>query len=90
MPVMESGTVYPKPKTTIADKLHKVYPYLLRRLDVCYTSQVWAIDATIIPMKKGSLYLVAIIDGYSRKILACRLSGTMVKWSNKIGHDSVV
>ncbi len=71
------GAIYPKPKTTKANKAHKVYPYLLRDTEVTYANQAWAIDITYIPMAKGSLYLVAIIDWYSRKVLSWRLSNTM-------------
>ncbi|NOE48049.1 IS3 family transposase [Vibrio cholerae] len=74
---MAIGAIYPKPKTTLANKAHKVYPYLLRDIDVTYPNQAWAIDITYIPMAKGFLYLVAIIDWYSRKVLAWRLSNTM-------------
>ncbi|QYO71453.1 IS3 family transposase [Vibrio cholerae] len=74
---MGIGAIYPKPKTTLANKAHKVYPYLLRDIDVTYPNQAWAIDITYIPMAKGFLYLVAIIDWYSRKVLAWRLSNTM-------------
>ncbi|MFV8423887.1 IS3 family transposase, partial [Vibrio parahaemolyticus] len=74
---MGIGAIYPKPKTTLANKAHKVYPYLLRDIEVTYSNQAWAIDITYIPMAKGFLYLVAIIDWYSRKVLAWRLSNTM-------------
>ncbi|MBY8113236.1 IS3-like element ISVpa4 family transposase [Vibrio fluvialis] len=74
---MGIGAIYPKPKTTLANKAHKVYPYLLRDIEVTYPNQAWAIDITYIPMTKGFLYLVAIIDWYSRKVLAWRLSNTM-------------
>ncbi|WP_274056102.1 IS3 family transposase [Vibrio parahaemolyticus] len=74
---MGIGAIYPKPKTTLANKAHKVYPYLLRDIEVTYPNQAWAIDITYIPMAKGFLYLVAIIDWYSRKVLSCRLSNTM-------------
>ncbi|EKO3587268.1 IS3 family transposase [Vibrio metschnikovii] len=74
---MGIGAIYPKPKTTLANKAHKVYPYLLRDIEVTYPNQAWAIDITYIPMAKGFLYLVAIIDWYSRKVLAWRLSNTM-------------
>ena len=77
MIAMGIGAVYPKQRTTIADKSHKIYPYLLRDIDIVYANQVWAVDITYIPMKKGFLYLVAIIDWYSRKILSSRLSNTM-------------
>ncbi len=74
---MGIGAIYPKPKTTLANKAHRVYPYLLRDIDVTYPNQAWAIDITYIPMAKGFLYLVAIIDWYSRKVLTWRLSNTM-------------
>lgn len=74
---MRIGVIYPKVKTTIPNKNHKVYPYLLRNLSVTYPNQVWATDITYIPMAKGFLYLVAIIDWYSRKVLSWRLSNTM-------------
>ncbi|EIW7482894.1 TPA: IS3 family transposase [Vibrio parahaemolyticus] len=74
---MGIGAIYPKPKTTLANKAHKVYPYLLRNVEVTYPNQAWAIDITYIPMAKGFLYLVAIIDWYSRKVLSWRLSNTM-------------
>lgn len=74
---MGIGAIYPKPKTTIANKAHKVYPYLLRDIEITYPNQAWAIDITYIPMAKGFLYLVAIIDWFSRKVLSWRLSNTM-------------
>ncbi|MEZ9292434.1 IS3 family transposase [Vibrio lentus] len=74
---MGIGAIYPKPKTTLTNKAHKVYPYLLRNVEVTYPNQAWAIDITYKPMAKGFLYLVAIIDWYSRKVLSWRLSNTM-------------
>lgn len=74
---MGIGAIYPKPRTTIGNKAHKVYPYLLRDIEVTYPNQAWAIDITYIPMAKGFLYLVAIIDWFSRKVLSWRLSNTM-------------
>ncbi|CAK2439811.1 transposase [Vibrio crassostreae] len=74
---MGIGAIYPKPRTTLANKAHKVYPYLLRDIEVTYPNQAWAIDITYIPMAKGFLYLVAIIDWYSRKVLSWRLSNSM-------------
>ncbi|EGS66093.1 putative transposition helper protein,middle [Vibrio cholerae HC-51A1] len=67
---MGIGAIYLKPQTTLANKAHKVYPYLLRDIEVTYPNQAWAIDITYIPMAKGFLYLVAIIDWYSRKVLS--------------------
>ena len=74
---MNIRALYPKPKTTRPNKDHKIYPYLLRNMEVTYTNQVWATDITYIPMNKGFLYLVAIIDWFSRKVLSWRLSNTM-------------
>lgn len=74
---MGIGAIYPKPKTTIENKANKVYPYLLRDIEVTYLNQAWAIDITYIPMAKGFLYLVAIVDWFRRKVLSWRLSNTM-------------
>jgi putative transposase len=59
---MGLGPIYPKPNTTLTNKVHKVYPCLLRDIEVTYPNQAWAIDITYIPIAKGVLYLVAIID----------------------------
>ena len=69
--------LYPKAKTTIPDSNHKIYPYLLNGLDINRPNQVWCTDITYIPMGKGSLYLVAVMDWSSRKVLSWRLSNTM-------------
>lgn len=66
-----------KPKTGIPNPEDKRYPYLLRDLDIDHPDQVWCADITYIPMKRGFLYLVAIMDWYSRKVLSWRLSNTM-------------
>jgi len=77
MQAMGIYALYPKPRTTIANKKLKVYPYLLRDIEVGCPDIAWATDITYIPMKNGFLYLVAIIDWYSRKVLSLRLSNTM-------------
>lgn len=74
---MGLAALYPKKKTSIPDKEHVVYPYLLRDLKVTRPGQVYASDLTYIPMAKGFLYLTAVIDWYSRKVLSWRLSNTM-------------
>ncbi len=56
---------------------HKIYPYLLRKLPITTPNQVWCVDITYIPMQRGFLYLVAIMDRYSRKVLSWRLSNSM-------------
>jgi putative transposase len=69
--------VYQKPRTSLRHPEHRVYPYLLRNLSVTKPNQVWCADITYIPMKRGFLYLVAIMDWHSRAILSWRLSNTM-------------
>jgi len=69
--------IYPKPKTSRPHPQHKVYPYLLRNLSIDHPNQVWAADITYIPMSCGHMYLVAIMDWYSRKVLAWRISNTL-------------
>lgn len=69
--------VYPKKKTSIPNKQHHIYPYLLKNMKIEKTNQVWASDITYIKMAKGFVYLVAIMDWYSRYILAWDLSITM-------------
>ncbi len=69
--------VYRKPRTTIPEQRHKIYPYLLTRRVIEHPNQVWCADVTFIPMARGFMYLVAVMDWYSRKVLAWRLSNTM-------------
>ena len=77
MRLMGIEAVYPKPRTTRPHPQHKVYPYLLRDLTIDRPNQVWACDITYIPMARGFMYLVAVMDWYSRKILSWRVSNTM-------------
>lgn len=74
---MNIHSVAPKPNTSRPGKQHKIYPYLLNKLKIDYSNHVWATDITYIPMAKGFLYLVAIMDWYSRKVLSWRLSNSM-------------
>jgi len=69
--------LYPKKNTSEPGKGHKIYPYLLKGLNIHRSNQVWATDITYVPMAKGFLYLVAIMDWHSRKVLSWRLSNTM-------------
>lgn len=75
--LMGIETLYPKRNLSLANQQHKVYPYLLKGLNIIRPNQVWSTDITYIPMAKGFVYLVAIIDWYSRKVLSWRLSTTM-------------
>ena len=77
MRLMSLMPIYQKPNTSKAAKGHKTYPYLLRGLLVGRPNQVWAADITYLPMRKGFLYLVAIIDWHTRKVLAWRISNTL-------------
>jgi putative transposase len=77
MKLMGLEAIYPKPYLSKVNSEHQKFPYLLRNEVIAYCNQVWASDITYIPMKKGFLYLVAIIDWYSRFILAWRLSNTL-------------
>lgn len=69
--------IYAKPRTSIPDPGHKIYPYLLRGLKVTRPNQVWSTDITYVRLSHGFVYLVAIIDWFSRKVLSWRLSNTM-------------
>ena len=69
--------IYQKPRTSVRHPEHKIYPYLLRGLRINRPNQVWCADITYVPMKRGFLYLVAIMDWHSRAVLAWRLSNTM-------------
>ena len=69
--------VYRRPRTTKPAPDHKIYPYLLRDLKITHPNQVWAADITYIPMARGFLYLVTIIDWYSRYVISWRLSNTL-------------
>lgn len=75
--VMGLRAIFPGPHTSKRRKDHKVYPYLLRGLEIKYPNQVWGTDITYIPMPKGYLYLIAIIDLYSRFVVNWSLSNTM-------------
>jgi putative transposase len=77
MRLMGLMPIYRQPRTSIPAKGHKLYPYLLRGVSVDRPNQVWCADITYIPLAKGFLYLVAIMDWWSRKVLAWRLSNTM-------------
>nr|WP_257154230.1 MULTISPECIES: IS3 family transposase [Paracoccus] len=69
--------IYQAPRTSEPHPQHRIYPYLLRNLAIERPDQVWCADVTYIPMRRGFLYLVAIMDWFSRKVLAWRLSNTM-------------
>ena len=69
--------IYQKPNTSKPAKGHKTYPYLLRGLPVDRPNQVWCVDITYLPMRRGFLYLVAIMDWHTRMVLSWRISNTL-------------
>jgi putative transposase len=69
--------IYPKPRLSAAGRGHKIYPYLLRGVKIERPDQVWSADITYIPMTSGFMYLAAVIDWYSRYVVAWRLSNTL-------------
>jgi putative transposase len=69
--------IYQKPNTSAPHPEHKIYPYLLRGIEITRPNQVWCADVSYIPMRKGFLYLVAVMDWHSRKVLSWRLSNTL-------------
>lgn len=77
MRLMRLVPIYQEPNTSKKHPAHKIYPYLLKGLAITRPNQVWCADITYIRMERGFLYLVAIMDWYSRKVLAWRLSNTL-------------
>ncbi len=77
MRLMGIQVIYPRKRTSIPGKGHKIYPYLLSHLAIVRPNQAWAADITYVPMAQGFAYLVAILDLYSRKVLAWRVSNTL-------------
>ena len=77
MRTMGLQAIYQKPRTSMPNTQHRIYPYLLRNLSVERPNQVWCADITYIPMRRGFLYLVAVMDWHTRAVLSWRLSNTM-------------
>ena len=77
MRVMGLEAVYPKPRLSLAGQGHRLYPYLLRDVGIERADQVWSSDITYVPLATGFMYLAAVIDWYSRCVLAWRLSNTL-------------
>lgn len=74
---MGLAAIYQQPRTTVPHPEHRIYPYLLRGLRIERPDQVWCSDITYIPMRRGFLYLVAVMDWATRKVLSWRLSNTL-------------
>jgi putative transposase len=77
MAKMGLAPIYQRPRTTVPHPEHRVFPYLLRDLAIDHPNHVWCADLTYIPMRRGFLYLVAVMDWATRKVLAWRVSNTM-------------
>jgi putative transposase len=77
MKILGLEAIYPKKKTTISDKTHRIYPYLLRGVEIDRPNQVWAADITYIRLVGGFCYLVVIMDWYSRCVLSWRVSNSL-------------
>ena len=77
MRTMNLLAIYPKPKLSKRHPEHRIYPYLLKGLDIVRANQVWCTDITYIQLAKGFCYLVAVMDWYSRYVLSWRLSNTL-------------
>src|SRR5258708_5978201 len=74
---MGMEALYRRPRTTKPEPGHKIYPYLLRGMEITRPNQVWAMDITYIPMERGFVYLAVVLDWFSRRVLSWRLSITM-------------
>ena len=77
MRLMGIEAIYPRKRTTIPGGPSGIHPYRLKGLDICRPNQVWCADITYIPMRRGYMYLFAILDWYSRKVIAWELSTTL-------------
>src|SRR4051794_14807550 len=77
MRTMGLEAIYPKPRLSAAGRGHKIYPYLLRGVKVERPDQVWSTDITYVPLPSGFMYLAAVIDWFSRYVIAWRLSNTL-------------
>lgn len=81
--------LYRRPNTTKRNASHKIYPYLLRDLPITKVNQVWATDITYIPMKQGFVYLVAVMDWFTRKVLSWNRSISLGEASPAIGSRAM-
>lgn len=77
MRLMGLEAIYPRPNTSKSAKAHRIYPYLLQNVEIVRPNQVWSTDITYVPMNGGFMFLVAVIDWYSRYVLSWRISNTL-------------
>jgi putative transposase len=91
MQLMDLKTIYTKANTSIPNKEHIKYPYLLKDLIITHRNHVWATDITYIPMQRGFMYLMAVVDLYSRKVLNWSVSNTMdAEWCTEVLNQTIV
>lgn len=82
--------IYPRPNTSQPNKGHKIYPYLLRGLKIDHINQVWQTDITYVPMKRGFMYLMAVIDVHSRYVLNWSISNSMeAAWCTQVVQQAI-
>jgi len=90
MKIIDWRTIYREPKTTVVNKEHKKYPYLLRNLTIDKNNQVWTTDITYIAMEQGFMYLMAVMDINSRYVLNWSVSNTMsAEWCTDVLTDTI-
>ena len=90
MELMGWQTIYRKPNTSKPCKENRIYPYLLRGLDINRVNQVWAMDITYVPMRKGFMYLCAIIDVHTRYVVNWSISNTMTaEWCRQVAEEAI-
>lgn len=90
MRIMDWQTIYRKPNTSKPAKGHAVYPYLLKGLKIERPNQVWAIDITFVPMRRGFMYLCAVIDLHTRFVVNWSLSNTMpASWCRMVVEEAI-
>ena len=88
--LMGITTIYPKKNLSKPNLAEYKYPYLLKDLEIKHSNQVWASDITYIPMFRGFMYMYAIIDVYSRKIVGWDVSNTMsVEWCKSVTNEAI-
>jgi putative transposase len=90
MKLMGWETIYRKKNLSKPDKQHKIYPYLLKGLPITHANQVWAIDITYIPMRRGFMYLCALIDLHTRYVVNWSISNTMTaEWVCQVVEEAI-
>lgn len=91
MDLMGWQTIYRRPNTSKPNKQNRIYPYMLKELDINRPNQVWAMDITYVPMRRGFMYLCAILDLHTRFVLNWGVSNTMTAdWCTEVVKEAIV